>query len=124
MRKLSSKTTKAPKAPRAARAPKADKPAGEARAAIPQHVQARHDAIVAERARLEQELNAKQERLREIPLERRTRVAATDHPDAAPQLAEIDQLKAEIGRVSLQHAELARAIALVSGGTNYPLPGQ
>lgn len=72
---------------------------------------ARLKAVVAERTKLEADLAKMQDKLRGI-----------DRQDAdayAGQLAKVNAAKAEIGRVSADHAELARAVSLISGGTNH-----
>lgn len=81
----------------------------------PDHLTKRHDEIVSHRGKLERELLKEQEKLRKV------RGGDAGHPE---QVAKVNALKAEIARVSQDHAEHARAIALVSGGTNYaPSPG-
>lgn len=73
---------------------------------------ARLKAAVADRNRAETELQKEQAKLRKIDRQA--------DPDAyAQQLAKVNELKGEIGRIAGEHAELARAVALVSGGTNH-----
>lgn len=68
--------------------------------------------VVAERTKLEGDLAKAQAKLRGIDRQA--------DPDAyAAQLAHVNAAKAEIGRVSAKHVELAQAISLVSGGTNH-----
>jgi hypothetical protein len=90
--------------------------------AVPKHVRDRLEATIAEKTALENELVGHQEKLRAFgPLPREVRQA---HPEASQHLARVDEVKARIAQVSFDHAELARAIALFSGGKNYqPPPG-
>jgi hypothetical protein len=82
-------------------------------AKTPDKLAARLDAVVAEREKPSALLWKAQDKLRGI-----------DRQDAAyaDEVAVVNELKAEIGRISIEHAELARAVSLVSGGTNHAPP--
>jgi predicted nucleic acid-binding Zn-ribbon protein len=82
-------------------------------AKTPDKLAARLDAVVAEREKAERALMDAQDKLRGID---RQDVAYAD------EVAKVNELKAEIGRISTDHAELARAVSLVSGGTNHAPP--
>lgn len=74
---------------------------------------ARLKTIVAERHKAEQNHEKLQEKLR--GLERGT-------PQYDAQLAKVNESRDEIGRISDEHAELARANSLAQGGTNHAPP--
>jgi hypothetical protein len=82
-------------------------------ARAPDKLTSRLEAVVAEREKAERALAKAQDKLRGI-----------DRQDAAyaNEAAKVNDLKAEIGRISNDHAELARAVSLVSGGTNHTPP--
>jgi hypothetical protein len=73
----------------------------------------RADEVAKERARLEEELLAAQEKLRDVDPTKRTGHA---------HLGEVNNLKTEIARVAQDNVELARMVALISGGKNYQPP--
>lgn len=82
----------------------------------PDHLKKRHDEVVATRTKLETDLQKLQAKLRDIDRQ-------GDSDGYAAQLAKVNAVKAEIGRVSAEHVDLERAIALVQGGTNHqPAP--
>lgn len=83
-------------------------------AKTPDKLAARLDDVVSRREKLENDLAQHQAKLRGIDRQ--------DDARYGEQLANVNALKAEIGAISIEHAELARAVALVSGGTNHAPP--
>jgi hypothetical protein len=82
-------------------------------AKTPDKLAARLDAWCREREKAE----------RALAKRRRSCAASTARTPPTPmQVAKVNELKAEIGRISNEHAELARAVSLVSGGTNHAPP--
>jgi hypothetical protein len=75
-----------------------------------QDFEAKLKAVVAKRTKAEEELAKLQEKLRGI-----------DRSDAkyAQALAPVNEKKAEIGKISQEHVELARMVATLKGGTNH-----
>jgi hypothetical protein len=82
-------------------------------ARAPDKLTSRLEAVVAEREKAERALAKAQEKLRGIDRQ---------DPSYPAEAAKVNELKAEIGRISYDHVEIARAVSLVSGGTNHTPP--
>jgi hypothetical protein len=91
------------------------------KATVPDHIEKRLKAVVSERTQLEKELQKEQDKLRKLAGQPEFSASMEQTPRAT-QVAKVNKLKADIGRVSLEHAELARTRTLILGGTNYTLP--
>lgn len=72
----------------------------------------RLDEVVGRRTKMETQLEKEQAALRKLDRQR-------DADAYRDQAAKVNATKAEIGRISAEHVELARAVALASGGTNH-----
>lgn len=91
------------------------------KAQVPDHIEKQFSEVVRERQALESELEGHQKKLRKLG---RTQEERATHPEGQVHLTQVNEVKRRIGEVSFRHAELARARALILGGTNYmPLPG-
>jgi hypothetical protein len=92
-----------------------------AKTQIPDHIESRFREVEKERAALEGELEGHQKKLRKLGDTPQARAA---HPEGGENLARVNDVKARISTISFEHAELARARALILGGKNYmPPPG-
>jgi hypothetical protein len=98
-------------------APSAKSSAPKFHADVPDHLRQRFNDVVAERKKLEDELTSAQGKLRSVSREE----SPEEH---RAHLSRVQDAKARISTISFDHAEIARAIALISGGKNYlPPPG-
>jgi predicted nucleic acid-binding Zn-ribbon protein len=80
-------------------------------------IEARLKDVVTLRGKLEKQLEAAQDKLRQLDRQR-------DADKYAQALGPVNQLKQEIGQISNEHAELARVVSMLKGGQNHsPTPG-
>jgi chromosome condensin MukBEF ATPase and DNA-binding subunit MukB len=79
------------------------------------NLKARLKSVVDERTHLEELLQKEQAKLRKLDRQ-------ADAPEYGAQLAVVNEVKGKIAAIGVDHAELASAVALVSGGKNHRLP--
>jgi chromosome condensin MukBEF ATPase and DNA-binding subunit MukB len=75
----------------------------------------RLDGVVADRTELEENLQKEQAKLRKLDRQEQ-------HAEYTAQLQIVNGIKSDIARISVEHVEVASAVALVSGGTNHRPP--
>lgn len=78
-------------------------------------IEAKLKDVVTQRGKLEKQLEAAQDKLRQLDRQR-------DADKYAEALGPVNDLKRQIGVISGEHAQLAQVVSILKGGTNHSVP--